>query len=106
MIRRLRAKNSPLLDDLGHFSDLLAACDLSPRQVAFACYGIAAIFAAVAWLEVKVQSWQTLSLSALCLAALIALSIGLGSLRGTAKTAPPARPIQPEAIQGNFETTT
>lgn len=96
IIRRLRANDSPLLGDLSHFADLLRARGLSPRQIAFVCYGIVAIFAAVAWLSVKVQSWQMLLVSALCLAALIAWSIRLGSLRGTARTMPAVHRMQAE----------
>lgn len=102
IIRRLRANDSPLLGDLSHFADLLRARGLSPRQVAFASYGIAAIFAAVAWLSVKEESWQALLVSALCLAALIAVSIRLGSLQGGVRKPLAARPMRVEANEKNF----
>lgn len=102
IIRRLRTNDSPLLGDLGHFADRLRTRGLSPRRVAFACYVIAAVLAVVALLEVKVQSWQTLFLSAMCLAALIAFSIRLGSLQGDARKPLAARPTRVGAHEKNF----
>jgi len=80
IIRRLRARASPLHGDLRHASDLLRARGWSARSVAYACYGITAGLAIVGWMAVRTGSARFYFFAAPFLAALFLASIRLGSL--------------------------
>jgi UDP-GlcNAc:undecaprenyl-phosphate/decaprenyl-phosphate GlcNAc-1-phosphate transferase len=79
--RRLLRGGSPLMGDRSHFYDLLSARGWSKRRVALASYSITAALVIAGWWSVRTGFAEAILISAICLAALLAAAVPLGSLR-------------------------
>jgi UDP-GlcNAc:undecaprenyl-phosphate/decaprenyl-phosphate GlcNAc-1-phosphate transferase len=80
VVRRLRNHASPLQGDRSHFYDLLLARGLSPRKVAFSCYGITIGCLLLGLLTLRADFMHALWISALSAGVLLFAALRLGSL--------------------------
>lgn len=83
VLRRLRRGGSPLTGDRFHFYDLLLARGLSQRKVALICYSITVVLVGTGWWSMRVVFAQAVMISAICLGALLAAALWLGSHRSS-----------------------
>jgi len=86
IVRRIRARVSPLYGDRRHFCDLLGLRGSSPRVVAFECYGITALFGVIGLMGERFSPTGFLVLAHLGIGALFVAALRLGALQQNAKT--------------------
>lgn len=80
VLRRLRNGLSPLSGDRRHFYDLLVASGWSCRKVSLICYSVTGALVTAGLLSVRGGLAQTALISTICLGALLAAGVRLGSL--------------------------
>ena len=81
LLRRIRARRSPLYGDRRHFYDLLLARGYTARQVAFVCYALTAGLVVAGWLVLRLGLREALVASALVTCALFGMEVRMGALR-------------------------
>jgi hypothetical protein len=80
VLRRLRNGLSPLSGDRRHFYDLLVERGWSSRKVSLICYSVTGALVTAGLLSVRGGLAQAVLISAVCLGALLAAGVRLGSL--------------------------
>jgi UDP-GlcNAc:undecaprenyl-phosphate/decaprenyl-phosphate GlcNAc-1-phosphate transferase len=83
VLRRLRTGESMLQGDRSHFYDLLLACGLTARKVAFTCYAISLAFVLIGFLILRTDSTFGLWFSLIAAGVLLMAALRLGSLGKT-----------------------
>lgn len=100
VIRRVRHGRSPLRGDRRHIYDLAFARGWPPRKVAFACYGVTSLFAAVGSLAMRSRPALVLPIGAVATIAFIIMAVRLGCLR-TEETIPARGETQLRSSRAN-----
>jgi UDP-GlcNAc:undecaprenyl-phosphate GlcNAc-1-phosphate transferase len=88
VLRRLRAKRSPLHGDRRHFYDLLLELGWSPRKVALTVHALTAAMCVIAWMILKCDFTHSLLLSAAATGAIVIMAVRLGTLRTNEESHP------------------